>query len=607
MIFHKIQKLLLLIHCLLISPMLRADINRDLELDALFSIINHTQTTQGYKALQNLLAHPINNLEVLRNRQTVITDLIENDNLQKKLTSLLQTLHSHEPHFEHMLQQASAIETAALEEFYFSHPSFKEWNYSPACLELGQVAYLGNLCSSLAQHSLAYAVFTLGLSEEHTCAVHPPKKHHDKHKHHDDHKHHDKHKDHDTCKHHDHHKGHDHATCSHHHHHTSNQLLQNLKLCAQSPQVRYAFHVWHIVSQLQEIYSIQSIVRNHLNCIVEIQTQLMGIAHGMHVLENIHQELEKHPEITAYLTHYQNLENVCLSTNISHKLQNLLKLLTTNTFKGKASPFSRIGIVLAAYKLIQEIGYELQPALDAIGELDAYVSCAQLFKNHQNSHLKYSFAHYTVDSTQPQLNAHNFWHPLATNDCITLNSLSLGVNNNEPQHIILTGPNACGKSTNLKALTLCAYLAQTITIVPAQEYSQTIYKEIYSSMTVSDDIMNNKSLFVCELTNAESLLEKVENLQSDEYMLITLDELFKSTHHKKGQEIAQRLLEKLYMHPQVITLVSTHFEQLTTLSEAHKDIAANYTVDQFLLKPGIGLSSDAFNIVNKQVKSRLMR
>ncbi len=590
MIFYKTQKLLLLVYCLFIAPMLCAEINRDLELDTLFSTINYTHTVQGSKALQQLLAHPTDNAETLRNRQTIIAHLIEDHNLHTKLNSLLQILSTHEPHFEHMLQQASAIETAALEEFYFSHPSFKEWNYSPACLELGQVAYLGNLCSSLVQHSLAYAVFTLGLSEEHTCAVHPSKKH----DHHHDHGHaHHNHK-------------HDHNdTCTHHSHHANNQLLQNLKLFAQSPHVRYAFHVWHIVAQLQEIYSIQAIVRNHCNCIVEIQTQLMGIAHGIRVLKSIHEELNKYPEITAHLTHYKDLENVCLSTNISHKLQTLLTLLTTNTFKGKASPFSRIGVILAAYKLIQEIGYELHPALNAIGEIDAYTSCAQLFKNHQNNQLTYSFARYITNSTHPQLSAHHFWHPLATRDSIKLNSLSLGAYD-EPQHIIITGPNACGKSTSLKTITLCAYLAQTITLVPAQEYSQTVYKEIYSSMVVSDDIVNNKSLFVCELTDAENLLEKVENLKTDEYMLITLDELFKSTHHEKGQAVAQQLLENLYAHPQVITLVSTHFEQLTTLSDKHKDITVNYTIDDFLLKPGVGSSHNSFDIINKQIKSRLI-
>jgi ABC-type iron transport system FetAB ATPase subunit len=606
--FYKTHKSVLFIYCLFVSPTLCAEINRDLELDALFTKINHTQTIYGGKALQTLLTNPIDDIQTLCSRQSIIAYIAKNENFHAKLNSLLQNINAHEPYFEYIFKDASDIETAALKEFYFSHPYFKQWNYNPAYLELGQVAYLANLCSSLVQHSVTYAIFTLALEEEHTCAVHPPKKHaHKKHSHleeehvcavhspkkHDHKKH--NHKDH---KHHD-------GACTHHSHQTNNALLQNLKAFAKLPNVRYAFQVWHTIAQVQELYSIQAIVRSHCNCITEIQTQLIGIANGLRMVNDLYTTLQDRPEITTHLRYYKDLENTCLSTNISHKLQTLLTLLKTDTFKGKASTFSRIGIILAAYKLIQEIGHELQPALNAVGEIDAYASCTQLFKEHQHGPLFYSFAHYETNSAHPQLNAHEFWHPLATIDSIQLNTMSLGAND-KPQHIILTGPNACGKSTSLKALTLCAYLAQTITIVPAQEYSQTIYKEIYSSMVVSDDLINNKSLFVCEITNAEELLEKVDNLKADEYMLITLDELFKSTHHEKGQEIAQRLLKNLYACPQVITLVSTHFEELTVLADQHKDIAINCTLDNFVLTYGIGSFDNSFDIINKQIKSCLI-
>ena len=187
-----------------------------------------------------------------------------------------------------------------------------------------------------------------------------------------------------------------------------------------------------------------------------------------------------------------------------------------------------------------------------------------------------------------------------------LNSISLGTHNHQ-RNIILTGPNACGKSTNIKALTLCAYLAQTITLVPAQQYNQTLYKEIYSSMVVSDNIQENRSLFMSELTDAEELLSRIENLEQNEYMFIALDELFKSTHHEKGQLIAQRLLEKLYESPQIITLVSTHFEKLSELAHARIHECANYTVNNFVLEPGIGSPENSFDIVGAQTRSRLLQ
>jgi DNA mismatch repair ATPase MutS len=300
------------------------------------------------------------------------------------------------------------------------------------------------------------------------------------------------------------------------------------------------------------------------------------------------------------LVHYSELEKVCTAEHLSEKLTLLLNLLDTATFKGKPSALSRIGIILAAYKLMQEVGNELQPALHALGEIDAYVSCAHVLNCDH-----YSFAQYDTISPTPFLHAQNFWHPLVASDSIELNSISLGLHNNM-RNIIITGPNACGKSTNLKALALCAYLAQTITIVPAEQCNQTVYKEIYSAIVVSDKIQENKSLFVAELIDAEELLMRAENLGAGEYMIIVLDELFKSTHHEKGQQVAVQLLEHLYALPNVITIVSTHFEKLIELADQNHAICANYTVDDFKLKPGIGSRDNTFDIVSKKTRSRLL-
>jgi DNA mismatch repair ATPase MutS len=580
--FSQIQQLLALMCCMTIHTTF-GEISRDLELDAFFNKINYTQTMHGSKALQNLLANPTDNLQTLQSRQCLISHIIEDESLYANLNDLLHQFSTHEPYFENMLQQASDIETVALEDFYFSHSYFKEWNYCPTCLELGQFAYFCNLCSSLVQHSLTYAVFTLGLGEEHLCS--------DPHHHHHHHDHKDKTNENNVPK---------------ENKKKQNPLLKKLKTFAKSPSIRYAFHIWHIIAQAQELYSIQAIMRNHCNCITEIQKQLIGIANGMRTLHTFYTILEDHSEITEHMIFYKDLKNICLSTNTSQKLQKLLALLKTNTFKGKASPFSRIGIILAAYRLIQEIGPELQPALNAVGEIDAYVSCAHLFNKHKSSSCQYSFAHYITNATAPSLQAHNFWHPFMSTDNMQLNSICLGAQNHQ-RNIILTGPNACGKSTNIKALTLCAYLAQTIGLVPAQEFSQTLYKEVYSSMIVSDNIQENRSLFVTELTDAEELLTRVENLAHNEYMLIALDELFKSTHHEKGQLIAQRLLEKLYESPQVITLVSTHFEKLSELARAQIHECTNYTVNNFILEPGIGSPENSFDLVNAQTKGRLLQ
>jgi DNA mismatch repair ATPase MutS len=594
--FFSITRPLALVYCLLSIGTAYATIERDLELNAVFTTINHTQSSHGKHALRALLAQPVADLNILEGRKAIIAHVANDAKLHNQLSTLLKAFAQQENHFERIAHPASDIEAAALKEFYFSSPYFAQWNYSPLGLELGQVAHLGNLCSSMVQHALAFAIFTWGLEEEHVCPSHPAKEHGHKHKKHDGK---DPHKDKQACKK---ERKHD-DTCKNNHHHTP---ATGLRALAKSPEFKYAFQLWHGIAQLQELYSIQGIVRNNMKCIKELQTQLMGVTRVIRIINHMHTVLQDHPEITTHLVHYDALENVATSTNISEKLATLLQLLNSPTFKGKPSILSRVGIILAAYKLMQEVGHELEQALAALGEIDAYASCASLLNNNQSSSARYNFAQYDTTSTTPVLKALNFWHPLVANEEITLNSIALGLHDT-PRNIVITGPNACGKSTNLKTLTLCAYLAQTITLVPAKEYTQTICKEIYSSMVVSDNIQQNKSLFVAELTDAEELLTRVENLKTGEYMFIALDELFKSTHHQKGQNIAYNLLEHLHASPNIITIVSTHFEKLVELADKNSDRCANYTVDQFRLQPGVGSLDNTFDIVNKKTKSRLLQ
>jgi len=590
--FFSIIRLLPIIYLFISTTPFYAEITRDLDLNAIFTTINYTQSNQGGYALRSLLAQPITDLTILEGRKEIISHLAQNATLSGKLTTLLKAFANNENDFERMLQPVSDIENAAFQEFYFSNSYLREWNYSPLHLELGQIAYLGNLCSSMVQHALAFAIFTWGLDEEHVCPSHPAKDHTDKHKNHS-HKH--KHKE----------DGHTHNDKCNHNHAHDDASISSIKKLFKSKEFKYGFQLWHGIAQLQELYSIQAIVRNNMKCIKELQTHLMGIARGIRIINHIHATLKNYPEITIHLAHYNDLENISTSTNVSEKLTLLLKLLNSHTFKGQPSVFSRIGVILAAYKVIQEIGHELQPALMAIGEIDAYLSCAYLFNSTQLSTARYSFAHYTTTSSTPVIHAHNFWHPLMCSNAIQLNSIDLGLND-APRNILLTGPNSCGKSPTLKAVTLCAYLAQTVTLVPAQEYHQTLCKEIYSSIVVSDNIQKNKSLFVAELTDAEDLLNRVENLGTGEYMFIVLDELFTSTHHEKGQSVAYQLLEYLYASPQVITIVATHFDNLSALADIPAHNCTNYTLNNFKLVPGIGLHDNSFDIVKKQTKSRLL-
>lgn len=582
-----------------------ADIAQDLELDKIFESIDRTHTAQGKKALQKLLATPTSNVRALRDRQSIISYLIDNNARHEEIIAALKQVNKHEQTFEQVFAQSSSIENASLEQFYFSSDMFKKWNESPVGLELGQIAHFANLMSSTIQHGLTWMIFKWGLGEEKACVgcpldhehdhAHNKKKKHDhakdhnhkhdkvkKHNHEHPHKHeHDHAKDHNHK--HDHDKPKKHTHDDHHHH--EQEESSNIK------NLKKALLVWHTVAIFQDLYSVCTTTCNEIHIIKELQQQLMTVAHGIHAIKTVHELLQDQTEITDHLRLHENLEAICMQIHVSEKLTRLLQLLETNTFKGKPSVLSRPGNILAAYRLLQEVAHELQPALDAIGEIDACSSCAQLMIEHKTNDCCYSFAQYSTEHTTPQIQCDNFWHPLIDSTEITMNSFNLGTDN-VARNALFTGPNACGKSTNLKSLTLCVYLAQTLAIVPAEHHCQTVFKEIYSSMVVADQLQQGKSLFVTELENAHALLHRIAMLAPGECIFVALDELFKSTQHEKGQKVGYQLLKKLHACPQVITVASTHFEELTQLAKQNPATCTNYTVKNFKVVRGIGAFDD---------------
>ncbi len=501
-----------LIFCLALVSIVYTDaisahIAQDLELDKIFESIDRTHTAHGKKTLQKLLASPVTDVKVLRDRQSAISYLVDHSVKHKQIIVALEQVSKHEQIFDSTLEQNSAVENASLQQFYFSSDMFKQWNESPIGLELGQIAHFANLMSSSVQHGLALLIFNWGMGKKHVCPSHPKEHDHDKKK---------------KC------------TDGDHHGHPKNNNVKYIKTL---------FNFWHTMAFFQDLYSVFTTTCNEMHVIKELQQQLMTVAHGIHAIRTVHTLLHDHSEITSHLLLHKHLDAICIQADVSDKLDRLLKLLNTQTFKGKPSVFSRIGNVLAAYTLLQEVAEELQPALQAIGEIDACSSCAQLLAEHQCGPLRYSFAQYEVNQTTPHIHTHNFWHPLINAADATVNSLSLGINDHA-RNVVLTGPNECGKSTTLKSLTLCAYLAQTLSIVPAEQHCQTIFKEIYSSMVIADQLQQGRSLFVTELENAHALLQRITLLAPGECIFVALDELFKSTQHEKGQKVAYQLLKK---------------------------------------------------------------
>lgn len=142
------------------------------------------------------------------------------------------------------------------------------------------------------------------------------------------------------------------------------------------------------------------------------------------------------------------------------------------------------------------------------------------------------------------------------------------INLNEEAHIlIVSGPNAGGKSVCLKAVGLIQYMLQCGMLVPCRETSEFgIFDRIFIDIGDEQSIDNDLSTYTSHLQSMKQLLET-----ADANTLFLLDELGGGTEPRSGCAIAEALLEELYRR-HAFGVVTTHFADLKLLADKYPGI-----------------------------------
>jgi hypothetical protein len=243
--------------------------------------------------------------------------------------------------------------------------------------------------------------------------------------------------------------------------------------------------------------------------------------------------------------------------------ETLVKNLETGTFKGHASCFSHKGRALAMFKIMGSEKDSLVDSLSFAGRLDAYLSIAKLYKEHANNpRAQYCFAEYTSGVT-PYVNLVNFWHPELNPNTVVTNSIELG-GQSTGRDVILTGPNAAGKSTALKAMTIVLIMGLSLGIAPARKVVLTPFSSINTYLNIADT-EGKESLFQAEMNRAHALLESLRKLGPRGFSFIIMDEIFTGTNPEEGQAGAYAVAKNIATFSNAMCVVATHFKKLTEL------------------------------------------
>lgn len=137
----------------------------------------------------------------------------------------------------------------------------------------------------------------------------------------------------------------------------------------------------------------------------------------------------------------------------------------------------------------------------------------------------------------------------------------------EHRILIISGPNAGGKSVCLKAVGLIQYMLQCGLLVPCRETSELgVFDNLFIDIGDQQSIDNDLSTYTSHLQNMKQMLES-----AGEGTLFLLDELGGGTEPRSGCAIAEAVLENLY-HKGAFGVVTTHFADLKLMADSHPGI-----------------------------------
>ena len=168
-----------------------------------------------------------------------------------------------------------------------------------------------------------------------------------------------------------------------------------------------------------------------------------------------------------------------------------------------------------------------------------------------------------------------FWdakNPILSDTQIS-NPVSLGRN------IIVTGPNAGGKTTYVKTILSNVILGQTLGISYSIKSQMILYDTVNSFMRVSD-VLGNRSYFEAEAEYCLNMINKAKEINANnKSALFLMDEPMHSTPPIEGMATAYAVIEYLSKLQGITLIITTHFHRLIKLEEIYPEKFINLSVD----------------------------
>ena len=521
---------------------------RDLEIfsslnnshSGLYGIINTTATNYGATELKNLLAQLITDITTIKERQSLLHELVANEELFNSLEQELATFKKHEKALQFFWDSRNnEFVEKTLSKFYYSYNFLKTLNDSPLALDIGHILEFGALFGTTIEHCLMeFGIDQVIFGITGGC-------------------------------------GHDH----HHHHHDHD--------CSMTPFQKFIKKTWQTAHWSFHALSFIEMANHlkHKSELVDVLHQeMLAVSSCIKAMYKIQRSITKLSQNKATQAFY-NSTNLDRLTELfaSHDekfnhpiVESLLSDNFENNEDNSLSFYSGVGTTLVACAQFNQEKNSFIPSLQAIGKIDAFMAIARWIKKNQNTKTPICFAQ-EIQSTTPYISLKNAWNPMLQNNAISTDIEFGDSSEIKTSKMLLTGPNKSGKTSLLKTIAFNVILAQTFGIGTASSMHYTPFHKIITYLTVSDDITTGHSSMTSELLRTDNCIKTLASMAPHTFALVLIDDaLFKRTSFTIGQDAAYGFIKALEQFNQAIELVITHFPRLSQLEKETNAKFRNY-------------------------------
>lgn len=256
------------------------------------------------------------------------------------------------------------------------------------------------------------------------------------------------------------------------------------------------------------------------------------------------------------------------------------------------------------YRILKELSTVLRPYVPLLEQYEELIVRFDLIQAKAQLALKMN-ASMPIIKDHPFLGLKTAYHPL-----LFLKNKELGKKTipfdlyllNDNRILVLSGPNAGGKSITMKTVGLVQLMLQAGMLIPVDEKSEMgIFDAVFADIGDQQSIEDDLSTYSSRLQNMRVLLEK-----SNERSLVLIDEFGSGTDPKIGGAIAEAILKELNHKKKVFGVITTHYSNLKMFAFKAKGIVnGSMTFDKeglsptYEMKVGRPGSSYAYEIAKK--------